>query len=172
MFYDVYWVFSSLSSKSVFYSLSHLCPQSTDSAKLVDAETLQPSIPNLSLGRSGVFKVWSRYQQHRHHLGTCQKYISSGTSQTYQIRESGDGAQQSVVLWSPAGESGVQSDAEFKKHCSQPTSRPVLGCNIIRNRSELTHWALCFGNETGYHDRETYLESIFKSWNKKNKTIN
>lgn len=73
------------------------------------------------------------------------------------------GPKQSVVLWSSAGESGIQSDAELKKHCSHPTSCPMLGCNTISNKSELAHWALSFRNETGYHDIEMYLESIFKS---------
>lgn len=36
MFYDIYWVFEFPSSKSIFYSFSHLCHQSIDSAKFVN----------------------------------------------------------------------------------------------------------------------------------------
>lgn len=46
MLHDIYWVFKSLSSKSIFYSFPHLLHQSIHAAKFVNVLLkLQPSIP-------------------------------------------------------------------------------------------------------------------------------
>ena len=165
MFYGIYWVLESLSSKSIFYSFFRLFHESIDSAKFVNLETLcsPPSPPHhqyihcinsdfsnsdiheeawkqqgmgmvylLLLRRSGVFKVSSRCQQHRYHLGICYKCKSSGISTNIPNRRIWGWGPAICVPWSPQGDSDVQSNAQFEKHRSQQNSRPVPGCDIIK----------------------------------------